>query len=421
MSRLGEKYRLEPGHHLDRYELLCPIARGGMAWVWLACLHGKAGFEKLVAVKTILPQYATDRRFQRMFLDEARIAAGITHANVARILDLGESRGVLYLVMEWVDGDSLAKLQRAVRSRDESMPIDVVLRIMADVSAGLHAAHELRGPSGAPLGVVHRDVSPQNILVSVNGITKVIDFGIVTVRDRALDDFHAGLLKGKFPFMSPEQAVGKPVDRRSDVWAMGAVTYYLLTGNAPYGDDNEFATLRKLRSGAPPPSLPPMYPSELDALCKKAMARDPEERMATAAEFQFSVETLMVRMGCHRVSSDLAAFVGHHLGDRRDARYKAIAHAVRVAADRRCQVLLSQSMTEALHVDELEAQEDDETRMFIPRRRPRTAARAVCVLAPSCGEPLRAAALGVAVALSFAGLIALLRILFLTVAGVVSH
>ena len=400
MSRLGERYRLEPGHHLDRYELLCPIARGGMAWVWLACLHGKAGFEKLVAVKTILPQYATDRRFQRMFLDEARIASGIAHANVARILDLGESRGILYLVMEWVDGDSLAKLQRAVKNREESIPIDVVLRIMADVSAGLHAAHELRDLSGATLGVVHRDVSPQNILVSVNGITKVIDFGIVTVRDRALDDVHAGLLKGKFPYMSPEQAAGKPVDRRSDVWAMGAITYYLLTGNAPYGDDNEFATLRKLRSGAPPPSLPPRYPSQLDAWCKKAMAQDPNARMATAAEFQEGIEALMVRMGYHRVSSDLAAFVGHHLGERREARYKAIAHAVRVAADRRCQVLLSRAAEEVFQLEE---------------------DTAACVLAPSCGEPFRAAALGVGVALLFAGVIVLLRILFLIVTSGASH
>ena len=339
MSLSGERSHLEAGYRLDRYELLCPIAHGGMASVWLARLHGKHGFEKLVAVKTILPQYASDPRFQRMFLDEARIAAGIEHANVAQILDLGEQHGVLYLVMEWIDGDSLSKLQRTVRKRGRAMPMGIVLRIMADICAGLHAAHELRDPSsGENLGVVHRDVSPQNILVSVNGAAKLIDFGIAKARDRVsgdATDATAGLLKGKIQYMAPEQAMSKSVDRRADVWALGAVSYYLLAGAPPYDGANQLATLHMLTSGEPPPPLPPSYPRELDALCRQALAYDIEARMGSAAELQRALERLMIASGCHTTSSDVAAFVHEHLGERVETRRKEVELALHAGSERR--------------------------------------------------------------------------------------
>ncbi|WP_394838273.1 protein kinase [Pendulispora rubella] len=347
MSLSGERSHLEPGYRLDRYELLCPIAHGGMASVWLARLHGKHGFEKLVAVKTILPQYASDPRFERMFLDEARIAAGIEHANVAQILDLGEQHEVLYLVMEWIDGDSLSKLHRAVRKRDVAIPMGVVLRIVADIAAGLHAAHELRDPAGENLGVVHRDVSPQNILVSVSGAAKLIDFGIAKARDRVSGDTSAGLLKGKIQYMPPEQAVGKSVDRRSDVWALGAVMYYLLTGIPPYDAANQLATLHLLTSGEPPPPLPDPFPPEVDALCRKAMAHDPDERIQTAAELQRAIESLMISAGCHTTTGDVAAFVNEHLGERAEARRKAVELALAASAERkRVQALLTPETVE---------------------------------------------------------------------------
>ena len=347
VSLSGERSHLEPGYRLDRYELLCPIAHGGMASVWLARLHGKHGFEKLVAVKTILPQYASDPRFERMFLDEARIAAGIEHANVAQILDLGEQHEVLYLVMEWIDGDSLSKLHRAVRKRDVTIPMGVVLRIIADIAAGLHAAHELRDPSGENLGVVHRDVSPQNILVSVGGAAKLIDFGIAKARDRVSADTSAGLLKGKIQYMPPEQAVGKSVDRRSDVWALGAVMYYLLAGVPPYDGANQLATLHLLTSGDPPPPLPDTFPPEMDALCRKAMAHDPDERIQTAAELQRAIESLMIAAGCHTTTGDVARFVHEHLGERAEARRKSVELALTASAERkRVQALLTPETVE---------------------------------------------------------------------------
>src|SRR5215831_15547243 len=160
---------LVPGFKLDRYELLTPIASGGMASVWLSRLRGKRGFEKLFAIKTIKTELTSDSRFQEMFLDEARIASAIQHPNVAQILDLGEQDDVLYIVMEWVDGDSLAKLRKLALKRGTNLPLGVTLRVVADACAGLHAAHQLRDVKGKNLDIIHRDVSPQNILVSAAG------------------------------------------------------------------------------------------------------------------------------------------------------------------------------------------------------------------------------------------------------------
>ena len=218
----NEASPLAPGYRLDRYELLGPLAEGGMASVWIARQRGKHGFEKLVAIKTILPQFAADDALPQMFLDEARIASRIEHSNVARILDLGEEHDVLYLVMEYIDGDSLSKLRRACTEGGMLVPPGVVLRMLADACSGLHEAHELKDEDGTLLDIVHRDVSPHNILVTTKGVAKVIDFGIAKARDRLAGDTNAGVLKGKIQYMAPEQALGRKVDRRADVWAIGA-------------------------------------------------------------------------------------------------------------------------------------------------------------------------------------------------------
>jgi len=322
---------LAPGFCLDRYELLWPIAEGGMASVWLARLHGKRGFEKLVAVKTILPKFAADPRFQTMFLDEARIAAGIEHTNVTRVLDLGEQDGVLYIAMEWVDGDALGKLQRQLARAGVPLPLPIVLRIIADACAGLHAAHELRDRDGVPIGIVHRDVSPQNILVSGEGIAKIIDFGVAKARDRIAEDTSAGSLKGKIQYMAPEQALGRSVDRRADVWAIGAVLYYFFSGRRVYEAESELATLQLLTSGVPPTPLPASVPPIIVDIIRGTLRHKVEERTANLDIVRRQLEHAMLQLGCMVRPADVGEFIATYARDRAVTRRTTIANALQAA------------------------------------------------------------------------------------------
>jgi serine/threonine-protein kinase len=326
--------QLAPGYKLDRYELLCPIAEGGMASVWIARQTGKHGFQKLVAVKTILPKYAAEERFQRMFIDEARIASRTEHTNVAQILDVGEQHEVTYLVMEYVDGDALSRLNRAVRKRGASIPHGLVLRVMADVCGGLHAAHELKRQDGEPLGVVHRDVSPQNVLLSTRGVAKLIDFGIAKARDRLGGETNAETLKGKAQYMAPEQALGRPVDRRADVWAVGAVLHHLLGGKPPFEADSEMQTLLLLSSGRPPPPLRGGVHPAVATVVRRALSHAPAARYATAAEMQEALEDAIIQAGLSTNQAQIAAYLAEQMGDRADKRKEAVALGLQAAEDR---------------------------------------------------------------------------------------
>jgi serine/threonine-protein kinase len=325
---------LAPGYKLDRYELLCPIAEGGMASVWVARQRGKHGFEKLVAIKTILPKFATDLRFQEMFLDEARIASRIEHLNVAQIFDLGEEHDILYLAMEYVEGDALSKLNRACQKSGVKIPTGVILKVLSDTCAGLHDAHELKDGAGRPLEIVHRDVSPHNILVSTKGIAKLIDFGIATARSRAGGETNSGVLKGKIQYMAPEQALGRPVDRRADIWAVGAILYSLLAGKPPYEADNPLATLHLLGSGRPPMPLPSSVHPAIAAIVRKALSFVPENRYAHAAEMRDALERAMATARVMTSALDVAAFAATHLGERIDRRRQAVEMALAAATER---------------------------------------------------------------------------------------
>ena len=332
---LEEQSHLVPGYRLDRYELLCPIGTGGMASVWVARLLGKHGFEKLVAIKTILPRYARDPQFQRMFLDEARIASRIHHVNVGQILDLGDQQGVLFLAMEWIEGDALSKLARIVHEKRLTFPHGVALRILADVCHGLHAAHELRDRGGAPLDIVHRDVSPHNILISDQGTAKVIDFGIAKARDRVGGETETGSLRGKVRYMSPEQALSpRTADRRADIWAVGAVLYYLLVGRSPYSGESDVATLTQLTSGRPPLPLPARIPEAVRAVTTRALAWKREDRYATAAECAKALEEAIADLGTPATSEEVAAFCASHLAVQAEARKTAVTAALTAAEER---------------------------------------------------------------------------------------
>jgi serine/threonine-protein kinase len=334
MSSTPPSSPLAPGFRLDRYELICPIAEGGMATVWIARQTGRHGFKKLVAVKTILPKHAADPRFQRMFQDEARIASRIEHLNVAQILDVGEQHDVTYLVMEYVDGDALSRLDRALQKTGARIPLGVILRVMADVCGGLHAAHELRDDAGQPLGVVHRDVSPQNVLVSTNGVAKLIDFGIAKARDRLANDTRADQLKGKIAYMAPEQAFGEAIDRRADIWAVGAVIYDLLAGKPPLDGANDVQRLFTLASGRPFEPLPSTVPAPVASIVSRALSRRAVERFVTAAEMQQALERAMVEVGASTTATAVAEFLQQHAGDRAQKRKESVALGLKAAEER---------------------------------------------------------------------------------------
>ncbi len=305
-----------------------------MAHVWLGRFKGKHGFEKLVAVKTILPEHALDERFRNMFLDEARIASGVEHPNVAKILDLGEWRDCLYLVMEYVDGDSLSRLRRTVEKRKVTLPLPLALRILADTCAGLHAAHDLRGDDGSLLNVVHRDISPQNVLVPTNGVAKLIDFGVAKARHRLGEETSAGFAKGKSRYMSPEQALSKPVDRRADLFAVGAMAYELFEGNAPYDGPNDMARLHALLTGAQIKAVKNAPDPIVEKIIVKALARDPEERYATANEMRGAIEDAMVQLKLRASADEIAAFVALHTDNRIVERKRVVKVALDAAAER---------------------------------------------------------------------------------------
>jgi len=328
MRAMQEEPILRAGYRLDRYELLCPIASGGMAAVWLAQLRGKRGFEKLFAIKTIKTELTDDARFQEMFLDEARIASGIEHPNVAHIVDLGEQGSILYIAMEWVDGESLAKVARLARKRGKPLPLGLTLRIMAETCAGLHAAHELRDAKGENLGVVHRDVSPQNILVTSTGAVKVIDFGVAKARNRRAGETGEGVVKGKIRYMAPEQVRNQDVDRRSDVWSVGVCLQELATGTVPFESESDIGVLRRLMSDEPPPTVPDTVPEPVRNILARSIARDPAQRFETAAAMKRALENAIVKLGLEAASDDVADFLRAELPELETKRREVVTKAL---------------------------------------------------------------------------------------------
>jgi serine/threonine-protein kinase len=272
-----------------RYETLRPIASGGMATVYLGRAVGAGGFERLVAIKIMHPHTASEPEFVAMFLDEARLAARVRHPNVVATIDLVEDP--LFLVMEFIDGPSLHLLLRACRKARRPLPVGIALRIFLDMLAGLHAAHDLTGPDGEPLHLVHRDVSPQNVLVGGDGISRLTDFGVARAESRLSTTQGAGL-KGKIGYMSPEQIRAQPVDRRSDVYSSGSVLWEMLTGKRLYSADNEAALITQMLAGPSggPRTVAPDVPPEIDLACMRALEREPGDRYPSAAAFADGVE-----------------------------------------------------------------------------------------------------------------------------------
>jgi serine/threonine protein kinase len=282
---------LAPGDKLGRHELIRQIAVGGMAELYLARTMGLEGFEKLVVLKRILPQYAGNSSFVTMFLNEARLAATFHHPNIAQVFDIDQDGTDYFFSMEYIHGQDLGHLVASANESGVPISLDAALTLVAGLCAGLHYAHEKVGPDGRPLNVVHRDVSPSNVLVSYEGAVKLVDFGIARAGSNPATT--RGGLKGKIAYMSPEQCRGKvALDRRSDVFSIGTILYELTTGRLPFTDETEYGVLNQIvnRDAEPPSHIVAGFSPALDAIVMRALARDPDQRYATALEMQKAIE-----------------------------------------------------------------------------------------------------------------------------------
>jgi serine/threonine-protein kinase len=302
--------------HFGRYRIVAHLATGGMAQVFIARLEGPGQFQRTVAVKRVLPHLVEDVRFREMFLDEARVSAAIHHPAVAEVYDLVSDEGEVYLVMEYVPGETVLRLARALRRTHRPLPWHLAAYVVAQASAGLHAAHTLRLGS-VPQPVVHRDVSPHNILVGYDGSVKVIDFGIAKMRGQE-GRTQAGEVKGKFAYMSPEQARSHELDPRTDVFSLGIVLWELLTGRRLFGREDEVATLQAvLHEDVVGPSVVVQeIPDELDVITLMALSREREERQESADELRRQLESVLAAHGTSDPREELRQLMQEEFAER---------------------------------------------------------------------------------------------------------
>lgn len=305
--------------------LLCEeFASGGMAALHFGRLLGAAGFARTVAVKRLHAHLARDPEFVAMFVDEATLAARIRHPNVVATLDVVQDEDELLLVLEYVEGESLAGLVRAARRLGERVPIDIALRVVCDVLSGLHAAHEAASDTGTPLHIVHRDVSPSNVMVGVDGSARVLDFGIAKAAVR-ISATREGGMKGKLRYLSPEQVADQEVTRRTDIYATAVMLWELLTGEALFTGSNDAAIMARIMQGVvPPPSRKnPNVAPALDEAVLRGLAREPATRFSTARAFACELEAAHPAASAHAV----AEWVGEVAGDWLATRSAALARA----------------------------------------------------------------------------------------------
>ncbi|MDO9022792.1 MAG: serine/threonine-protein kinase [Myxococcales bacterium] len=310
---------------LDRYELIAPLARGGMGSVHLARLPGAGGFQRLYAIKVMHPHLAEETEFVDMLLDEARIAARIHHPNAVPIVDVCHSPRGFYLVMDYIDGVNLSRLLTAMESLPWRERARVALRVIVDALAGLHAAHDLNDDEGTPLGIVHRDVSPQNIMVGADGVGRITDFGIALAASRIVAS-RPGLIKGKPSYMSPEQVSAVPADRRADVFAMGIVLWEALTQKRLFHAEMEVGALMQVMAAEikAPSAVAPEVPPALDAVCLKALQRPVGERWQSARELAAALESAAAAEGLLASSHEVADVMRVALKDEFAARRAVI-------------------------------------------------------------------------------------------------
>lgn len=317
----------------QRYRVVERLEAGGMAEVFLGEVVGMQGFKKRVAIKRVLPHLAQNKAFMGMFLDEARLGARLDHANIVSVFDIGAADNTYFLVMEYVDGCNLKTLMEGVRKQGRHFPLGPAIFIAQEACRGLSYAHELVDDEGRPLGIVHRDISPPNILISRRGEVKVTDFGLAKAATQ-LEKTDPGVVKGKFGYLSPEAAMGEEVDARADVFALGVVLWEMLAGRRLFLGETDYHTV-KLVQAAEVPSLAPFHPDvdeAFEAVLRKALARDRRDRYQTAREMGDALASYLFSRQLKVTSYDVAGLVKQVLSDK--ARAKRLQRAEPSIIDR---------------------------------------------------------------------------------------
>gem|GEM_PF-763700 len=307
----------EVGSTANNYQVLAKLATGGMAEIFLARGASAAGVERYVVLKRILRERASDANFVQMFLEEARLAAQLNHPHVAQVFDIGKLGDSYFFTMEYVHGETVRALLHRARSLRREIPLGNIFTVIANAASGLHHAHERIGMDGRPLGIVHRDVSPSNLMISYEGSVKVVDFGVAKAENRA-SETRSGTVKGKISYLSPEQCRGASVDRRSDLFSLGIVFWEMLTTERLYRRASDFENMHAIVTEPPPPpsTRRPGVPPEIDAIAVRLLSKTPEERFQTAGELVDALETVAARNNVIMSSSGLSRFLRELFGQR---------------------------------------------------------------------------------------------------------
>lgn len=305
-------------HPQQRYRVLERLASGGMAEVFVAESAGIEGFKKRVAIKRVLPQLSEKKRFISMFLDEARLSAQLSHSNCVQVFDIGVGDNAYFIVMEFVDGADLKAVIDYLKAKNRQFPLEIAVLISVRICEGLTYAHELTSPEGKPLHVVHRDMSPPNVLITKHGEVKIVDFGLAKASSQ-LEKSEPGIIKGKFSYLSPEAALGGEVDHRTDIFAVGIILWELLSGRRLFMGDTDFATVKQVQQAVIPSlhAIRPDVPVELDRILQRALAKDPNDRYGSARDLGRDLTALLYKQGKPVSAFDIAELVRGAMSQRK--------------------------------------------------------------------------------------------------------
>jgi serine/threonine-protein kinase len=308
-------------HQQQRYRVIEKLASGGMAEVFRAESAGLEGFKKQVAIKRVLPHLSEKKKFISMFLDEARLSAHLSHSNCVQVFDIGVGDNAYFIVMEYVDGADLKAVLETLKKQGRELPVEEAVFIAIKICEGLSYAHELTDQQGRPFAVVHRDVSPPNVLMTKHGEIKIVDFGLAKASSQ-LEKSEPGIIKGKFSYLSPEAALGKDVDHRTDIFAVGIILWEMIAGRRLFLGDTDFATVKLVQQATVPPlsKINAKVPPELDRIVAKSLARDPAQRYQSARDLAVALNDFLYRYGKSVGSFKIATLVQSTIRDKVKAR-----------------------------------------------------------------------------------------------------